>query len=91
MTAPLCLHEQWDMREYLLNHILHTVLQPIDNKNMWNELVVSDKSYQLHRLVLPSINSLTDKNVARILASLQHINEKIPFLEENPKLEVIEP
>lgn len=79
------------MREYLLNHILHTVLQPIDNKNMWNELVVSDKSYQLHRLVLPSINSLTDKNVARILASLQHINGKIPFLEENPKLEVKEP
>lgn len=27
----------------------------------------------------------------RILASLQHINEKIPFLEENPKLEVKEP
>lgn len=79
------------MREYLLNHILHTVLQPIDNKNMWNELVVSDKSYQLHRLVLPSINSLTDKNVARILASLQHINEKIPFLQKNPKLEVKEP
>lgn len=79
------------MREYLLNHILHTVLKPIDNKNMWNELVVSDKSYQLHRLVLPSINSLTDKNVARILASLQHINGKIPFLEENPKLEVKEP
>lgn len=79
------------MREYLLNHILHTVLQPIDNKNMWNELVVSDKSYQLHRLVLPPINSLTDKNVARILASLQHINGKIPFLEENPKLEVKEP
>ena len=79
------------MREYLLNHILHTVLQPIDNKNIWNELVVSDKSYQLHRLVLPSINSLTDKNVARILASLQHINEKIPLLEENPKLEVKEP
>lgn len=73
------------MREYLLNHILHTVLQPIDNKNMWNELVVSDKSYQLHRLVLPCINSLTDKNVARILASLQHINEKIPFFGEESK------
>lgn len=68
------------MREYLLNHILHAVLKPSHNKNMWNELVVSDKSYQLHRLILPSINSLTDQNVAlRISASLQHINDKISF------------
>lgn len=48
------------MRNYLLNHILHTVLQPNHNKNVWNELVVSDKSYKLHRLVLSSINSLAD-------------------------------